>query len=113
MDVKSARKPYVFDRLGRKLAHNKFVCIFLSNGKCLKDPCRFLHSKLLVIYAKKGSNTKSSNQHDLPTKNSNYIRTKNKLVLKRSLETTIENSLEDVGSKYYKRGTSKNLSLKK
>ncbi|XP_059438087.1 zinc finger CCCH domain-containing protein 48-like [Corylus avellana] len=112
MDSKTARKPYVFDRLGRKPAHNKPVCIFWRNGKCLRNPCRFLHSELPVMCAKKGSNTESSNQQDLPTKNSNYIRTKNKLILKRSLETTVENSREDAGSKDCKRGTSKNLALK-
>jgi hypothetical protein len=78
---------------------NKSVCILWHNGKCLMNPCRFLHSELLVICAKKGFNTESFNQHDLPTKNSNYIKTKNNLILKRSLETTVENSQEDVGSK--------------
>jgi hypothetical protein len=112
MDIKTTRKPYVFDRRGRKSAHNKPVCIFWRNGKCLKNPCRFLHSELPVICAKKGSKTESSNQQDLPTKNSNCITTKNKLVLKRSLETTVENSREDAGSKHCKKGTSKNLTLK-
>ncbi|KAE8076586.1 hypothetical protein FH972_015225 [Carpinus fangiana] len=116
MDVKTARKkPCVFDRLRRKpldISHNKSVCIFWRNGKCLRNPCRFLHSELPVTCAKKGSYTVSSNQQDLPTKNSNYIRNKNKLVLKRSLETTVENSREDSGSKDCERGTSKNLALK-
>ncbi|KAE7997376.1 hypothetical protein FH972_002017 [Carpinus fangiana] len=91
---------------------NKSVCIFWRSGKCLMNPCTFLHNELLVICAKKGSNTESSNQQDLPTKNTNYIKTKNNLILKRSLETTIENSREDAGSKDCKRGTSKNLALK-
>jgi hypothetical protein len=115
MDVKTARKPCVFDRLRRKpsdISHNKSVCIFWRNGECLRNPCRFLHSELPVTCTKKGSYTESSNQRDLPTKNSNYIRAKNKLVLKRSLETTVENSREDSGSKDCKGGTSKNLALK-
>lgn len=116
MDFKIARKPSAFDRMGREpveISHNKSVCIFWRNGKCFRNPCRFLHSEIPVLCTKKGgSYTESSNQQDLPTKNSNYIRTKNKLVLKRSLETTVENSREDAGSKDCKKETSKNLALK-
>ena len=107
MNIKTARKPYVFNRQGRKPAHNKHVCIFWRNGKCLRNPCRFLYSELPVICAKKGST-----QSHLISRISLQIRTKNNLILKRSLETTVENSQEDVGSKDCKRGTSKDLALK-
>jgi hypothetical protein len=116
MDFDTARKPSVFHPpLGREPAetpHNKSVCIFWHNGKCLRSPCGFLHSEIPVLCSKKGSFMESCNQQDLLTKKSNYIRTKNKLVLKRSSETTVEKSREDAGSKDCKKETSKNLALK-
>ncbi|XP_062161208.1 zinc finger CCCH domain-containing protein 63-like isoform X2 [Alnus glutinosa] len=115
MEFETARKPSVFNRLGREpaeISHNKSVCIFWRKGKCLRNPCRFLHCEIPVLCTKKGSSTESFNQQDLPTNNSNYIRAKNTLVLKRSSETTFEKSREDAGSKDCKKETSKNLALK-
>ncbi|XP_062161053.1 zinc finger CCCH domain-containing protein 63-like [Alnus glutinosa] len=71
-----------------------------------------VHSEIPVLCTKKGSFMESCNQQDLLTKKSNYIRTKNKLVLKRSSETTVEKSREDAGSKDCKKEISKNLALK-
>ncbi|XP_057780692.1 zinc finger CCCH domain-containing protein 17-like [Salvia miltiorrhiza] len=98
MAIKTARKESVFVRIGQTPLKNQ-VCIYWLEGRCNKDPCRFLHKHKESLPSETGRRPLPNANHSKTWRNPNHDGSRKEGVISNTKSNPGKSGQRDQGMK--------------